>query len=350
MATARAVRILNQLTQEKANQIITSRHIRTTDLGCWEGNSRPDYKGYVYVMLSVCGEAQTARVHQVALVAYNRRDELEATLGQSNYDISHLCHNGNCFNPEHLIVESSTNNLRRRICNGQKVLVHSEFSYHPCPHGRIEKLRKCILPLHYPEDNAPNANGGEQKPAPAYIYPDPDDTPTLDVTAGKYDIITPTTAQELLERYRGDTTELGCWLSKLKGDNRKGPIVVLKELPVRPSLRQIALIATNRRDDLKKALGRASFYTIAALCHNNRCINPEHIIVESKSNNFKRKACIGKTAVVREGDTDHPCPHGRVEKMRTCVLPVEYAVATSKERDESTAQTPDPGLDDEDAT
>ncbi|KAK9343354.1 zinc-binding loop region of homing endonuclease-domain-containing protein, partial [Lipomyces starkeyi] len=147
----------------------------------------------------------------VALVAYNRRDELEANLGQSNYDISHLCHNGNCFNPEHLIVESSTNNLRRRICNGQKVLVHSEFSYHPCPHGRIEKLRKCILPLHYLEDNAPNANGGEQKPAPAYIYPDPDDTPTLD-----------------LGRVRS----------------------TLKSHGVRPFLHQLAVIATNRGDEL----------------------------------------------------------------------------------------------------
>ncbi|KAK9372074.1 zinc-binding loop region of homing endonuclease-domain-containing protein, partial [Lipomyces chichibuensis] len=350
MATARAARMFNQLTREKANQIVSSRHYRTTDLGCWEGNSKPDDRGYVHVKLSVGGEARTARVHQVALVADNRRHEVEATLGQSNYDISHLCHNPKCFNPEHLIVESSSNNQRRKICNGQKILVHSGFSYHPCPHGRVEKLRKCILPLHHLEDNAPNANGGEQQSAPASIYPDPDDPPALDVTAGKYDIITPTKAQELLERYRGDTTELGCWLSKLKGDNRKGPIVVLKELPGRPSLKQIVLIATNRRDELKKALGRSSFYTIAALCHNNQCINPEHIIVESKSNKFKRKACIGKKAVVREGDTDHPCPHGRVEKMRTCVLPVVYAVATTKERDESTAQTPDPGLDNEDAT
>ncbi|KAK9350870.1 hypothetical protein V1523DRAFT_418449 [Lipomyces doorenjongii] len=54
------------------------------------------------------------------------------------------------------------------------------------------------------------------------------------------------------------------------------------------------------------------------------------------SNNKRRKACIGKTAVVREGVTDHPCRHGRVEKMLTCILPVEHAqdaVATSDERD-----------------
>ncbi|KAK9349639.1 hypothetical protein V1523DRAFT_448858 [Lipomyces doorenjongii] len=79
MATARAARMFNQLTQEKANQIVTSRHIRTTDLGCWEGNSKPDDRGYVHVKLRVGKEAQTARVHQVALVADNRRHELEHT-------------------------------------------------------------------------------------------------------------------------------------------------------------------------------------------------------------------------------------------------------------------------------
>ncbi|KAK9245420.1 zinc-binding loop region of homing endonuclease, partial [Lipomyces tetrasporus] len=91
----------------------------------------------------------------IALIADNRRDELNATLGGSNYDISHLCHNGKCFNPEHLIAESGANNQRRKICNGQRILVHDGFSYHPCPR-RVEKLRKCILPLHRLKDNTPD--------------------------------------------------------------------------------------------------------------------------------------------------------------------------------------------------
>ncbi|KAK9257538.1 zinc-binding loop region of homing endonuclease-domain-containing protein, partial [Lipomyces tetrasporus] len=116
----------------------------------------------------------------ISLIASNRRDELKMTLGRrgrSTYDISHLCHNSKCFNPEHLIVESGTNNRRRKICNGQKILVHDGFSYHPCPHGKVEKLRKCILPLHHLEkDNTPNS--GEQTSA-ATTHPHPDDIATL---------------------------------------------------------------------------------------------------------------------------------------------------------------------------
>ncbi|KAK9245419.1 zinc-binding loop region of homing endonuclease-domain-containing protein [Lipomyces tetrasporus] len=127
-------------------------------------------------------------------------------------------------------------------------------------------------------------------------------------------------AQDLIDRYPGPTTELGCWQSKLGRDCR----VVLKKLPVRPWMKQVALIATNGIDELKKTLGKRSYGAVTQLCHNYRCINPEHIIVESKSNNLKRKACKGKAVVVRDGVTDHPCPHGSVEKMRQCILPVEH--------------------------
>ncbi|KAJ8102046.1 zinc-binding loop region of homing endonuclease-domain-containing protein [Lipomyces tetrasporus] len=348
-----ATSVFDKITQEKANEMITQRHVRTTDLGCWESNSKADPRGYVRVKVYVCGEEKhSAKIHQISLIASNRRDELKMTLGRrgrSTYDISHLCHNSKCFNPEHLIVESGTNNRRRKICNGQKILVHDGFSYHPCPHGKVEKLRKCILPLHHLEkDNTPNS--GEQTSA-ATTHPHPDDIATLDADADDYDMITPKMAQKLLDRYRGETTGLGCWLSKLKvHPGHSSSRVILKNLPVRPSLSRVALIATNRRDELQQSLGKRSYYLVTHLCHDNRCINPEHIIVESRTNNHRRKTCIGKTAVVREGATDHPCPHGSVEKMRTCILPVEHgqdAVATSEERDASTEPTPAPDLNDE---
>ncbi|KAK9359166.1 zinc-binding loop region of homing endonuclease-domain-containing protein [Lipomyces starkeyi] len=320
-----------------------------THRDCWHimlpnsGNAATKHdRVNVAAAIAEAGKQHNAKIYQIALIAYNRRDELEATLGRSNYDISHLCHNGKCFSPEHLIVESSTNNQRRKICKGQKILVHNGFSYHPCPHGRVEKLRKCILPLHHLEGNTPNC--GEQTSAAATIT-------TLDTTADKYDMITPKMAQELIDRYRGDTTELGCWQSKLKAYRRNSSSkVILKKLPVGPCLNQVALIATNRLDELKKTLDKRGYYAVTQLCHNNLCINPEHIIVESTSNNCKRRTCIGKMAVVREGVTDNPCPHGSVEKMCTCILPVEYgqdAVAICEERDASTEPTPNPDLDDE---
>ncbi|KAK9243106.1 hypothetical protein V1506DRAFT_555654 [Lipomyces tetrasporus] len=218
-----AARILAQITQEKANQIITSRHIRTTDLGCWEANGKPDDKGYGHVTL----------MHQIALIAYNRLDELKVTLGRSNYDISHLCHNGN------------VNNQRRKICNGQKILVHDGFSYHPCPHARVEKLRKCILPVHHLEDNTPNCGG--QTSAPASTY------------------------------------QLGCW-------HQRGYYCL-------------------------------SRFDVSHLCHNGKCFNPEHIIVESTTNNLRRRSCNGHKVITYGHFTYHPCPHGGVEKMRKCILP-----------------------------
>ncbi|KAK9389276.1 hypothetical protein V1515DRAFT_518487, partial [Lipomyces mesembrius] len=69
-----------------------------------------------------------------------------------SYDVSHLCHNRKCFNPEQLIVELRTNNQRRQICNG-----HRSFSYHPCAHGGVEKMRKCILPVQHLQDTMPNS-------------------------------------------------------------------------------------------------------------------------------------------------------------------------------------------------
>ncbi|KAK9240565.1 zinc-binding loop region of homing endonuclease-domain-containing protein, partial [Lipomyces kononenkoae] len=79
-------------------------------------------------------------------------EELRVTLGSNSFNISHLCHNRTCFNPEHLVVESRSNNMRRQACNGHKVLVGDDFSYHPCSHGSVEKMRKCILPVEHGQD------------------------------------------------------------------------------------------------------------------------------------------------------------------------------------------------------
>ncbi|KAK9490393.1 zinc-binding loop region of homing endonuclease, partial [Lipomyces doorenjongii] len=84
----------------------------------------------------------------LAVIATNRGDELKTTLDRSSrsrFEVSHLCHNGKCFNPAHLI-RSTTNNLRRTSCNGHKVITYGNFTYHPCTHYGVEKMRKCILP------------------------------------------------------------------------------------------------------------------------------------------------------------------------------------------------------------
>ncbi|KAK9249848.1 hypothetical protein V1507DRAFT_446290 [Lipomyces tetrasporus] len=110
----------------------------------------------------------------------------------------------------------------------------------------------------------------EETPAP-----DPDDIATVgnDADAGKLSHITPAMAQQLINKNRVVTTDLGCWQSRLKPDG----------LWVRAA--------------------------------NHQCFNPEHLIVESTSGCRKRKACKGKTIVVHEGFTAHPCVHGSVDEI-----------------------------------
>ncbi|KAK9313330.1 zinc-binding loop region of homing endonuclease, partial [Lipomyces starkeyi] len=81
----------------------------------------------------------------LALIADNRVAEMQRTLGSTGFDMSHLCNNGKCFNPVHLVAESKSQNMKRRTCVGHKVILYGDFEYHPCQHGEIEEMRKCIL-------------------------------------------------------------------------------------------------------------------------------------------------------------------------------------------------------------
>ncbi|KAK9242332.1 hypothetical protein V1506DRAFT_547896 [Lipomyces tetrasporus] len=98
---------------------------------------------------------------------------------------------------------------KRRICSGHRILVHDGFSYHPCAHGSLEKMRKCILPVQHLQDTMPNSD--EQTSTAATTEPDPDDIATGTNDAHR---LAPMMAQQLINRYRAITTDLGCWESK----------------------------------------------------------------------------------------------------------------------------------------
>ncbi|KAK9493432.1 zinc-binding loop region of homing endonuclease-domain-containing protein [Lipomyces doorenjongii] len=140
---------LDQITPIMAQKLVDRYRAITTDLGCWESDLKGRRLGYVHVSSLYRSLGVSPSLHQLAVIATNRGDELMMTMdrsGRSRFDVSHLCHNGKCFNPKHLIVESSTNNLRRRSCNGHKVITYGNFTYHPCPHDEVDKM-KCILPF-----------------------------------------------------------------------------------------------------------------------------------------------------------------------------------------------------------
>ncbi|KAK9236995.1 zinc-binding loop region of homing endonuclease-domain-containing protein [Lipomyces kononenkoae] len=150
----------NHITQEMAQELVHNYRAITTDLGCWMATLKPDQNGYCRVHLRKLKVRPF--LHQLALIADNRLAELKKTLRSTSLDISHLCHNSSCFNPEHLLVESRLQNIRRQTCVGHNVILHRDFEFHPCRHGGI----KCLLPVlrleagHY-------VNGSEEQNLPA---------------------------------------------------------------------------------------------------------------------------------------------------------------------------------------
>ncbi|KAK9372400.1 zinc-binding loop region of homing endonuclease-domain-containing protein [Lipomyces chichibuensis] len=342
---------LNHMTPARANRIIKSHHHRTTSLGCWESNAKPHYGGYPLVSVSQGGKAIRTGLHQLAVIADGRNDEFKKTKNGYSHDISHLCHNRRCFNAEHLVVESRENNARRKSCGGHRILVGDGFSYHPCAHGRVESMRKCILPVLHLEETSPNCEGQESTAYTPAADLDNIATEGNSVCTDRLDCITQMEAKVKVEGYRVATTELGCWLSKFKPDSVSGQCKATVK-KVSRSLQQLAIIAYNRRDELQKALEsgspRGTYHCVSNLCHDSACFNPEHLIVESKSDNRKRKSCKGKTIIVYKGFTAHPCEHGSVDGLHKCILPAENRQdpLPNSEKNASTDTTTAPNPDD----
>ncbi|KAK9482276.1 zinc-binding loop region of homing endonuclease-domain-containing protein [Lipomyces starkeyi] len=168
------------------------------------------------------------------------------------------------------------------------------------------------------------SNNDEQPSTEATPAPDLDDTAigNNDADVNKFDHITPTMARELVSRYHVTTTDLGCWESDVKRRRKGYCQLKLKELRyVNIFLHQLALIADDRGAELKTILGTRSYH-ISHLCHNDTCSNPDHLVVESAQQNYRRKTCVGHK-VIRYRDFEyHPCRHGEVEKMRQCIIPL----------------------------
>ena len=155
------------ITMHHAREIILSkRTAQAPELGCWVASNEPAHdNGYKAVNLAntksrVEGRTQETigirkmYLHHLALIAADRRDELSwCTQANNIFQVSHLCHNGGCFNPDHLQVEETATNKARNSCQGHVILEYSGLGplrYHPCCHGgERNTLRQCILPTRY---------------------------------------------------------------------------------------------------------------------------------------------------------------------------------------------------------
>lgn len=117
------------------------------------------------------------------------------------------------------------------------------------------------------------------------------------------------------------TNSISCWLSQ-KSTNKKGDKGYIKcKLPgaTGPNRRKeeyihiLSIIADGRSTDL------CTSKQVSHLCHNPKCFNPKHLIVESQANNLDRNKCKGWTWIKypNSGDlTFNPCQH-----KPQCILP-----------------------------
>lgn len=158
---------LQLITTNHARALITARRTEITkDLECWVAGNEPAHEnGYKAVNLantkSQADGAGDVKIglrkvylHHLALIADDRRDELGwCTQANNLFQVSHLCHNGGCFNPAHLKVEESWRNKQRNSCQGHEILSYSGWGplkYHPCSHGgELNEFHRCLLPTRF---------------------------------------------------------------------------------------------------------------------------------------------------------------------------------------------------------
>lgn len=87
------------------------------------------------------GEKLQMYVHHLVFIANLNEDPTHLT--QQDYEVSHLCHNVNCINAEHLRWESKDLNADRNRCHGQSWVTCPccSHTFNPCKHNP-----QCILP------------------------------------------------------------------------------------------------------------------------------------------------------------------------------------------------------------
>lgn len=147
--------VRNKLTADRES-VMEAGDPRAAQIGCWmrHHDSNHEY-GYTKVNWRNTLRPGTRDVigcqpfrHQLAVVAAGYGQNLLRTSGRDATDeVSHLCHNPRCFNPDHVLVESKIMNRKRWACGGAWIIRTSDGTvYHPCPHGRQEHMRQCLLP------------------------------------------------------------------------------------------------------------------------------------------------------------------------------------------------------------
>ena len=127
--------------------------------------------------------------------------------------------------------------------------------------------------------------------------------------------------------------ELGCWMRRVDTTHQYGYTKVnlrntfrpgtSQKIDCQPFRHQLAVVASGLGQNLLCTSAPNGTDEVSHLCHNHRCFNPDHVLVESKDMNRKRWACVGAWVIKCDADGTiyHPCCHGEEEHRRRCILP-----------------------------
>ena len=108
------------------NYIIVSRN------GChnWRGHFTGNYVSKKFKMIDRYTHKEKnlkIQVHIVVCFLKYRRVPIKGQI-----DCSHLCHNNNCLNPEHLSLEPRVINHKRKQCKKQRTCTHHGDAFADC--------------------------------------------------------------------------------------------------------------------------------------------------------------------------------------------------------------------------
>lgn len=94
--------------------------IGSTGLSCWIiPNSTPGFTGGQYkIAYKIQGKTLYFKPKKHRMWFYGCSNNIAKAETHSEYTVSHLCHNGNCLNPRHLVLESLAVNKSRNVCPG----------------------------------------------------------------------------------------------------------------------------------------------------------------------------------------------------------------------------------------
>jgi hypothetical protein len=132
---------------QRGAAIIVDRHNRSStdnSIGCWLFNGSRNTDGYGQIFIKKNSDVnQTGRSAQTAVLIH--KVSWMAANGQNppaRHQISHLCDNRTCFNPDHLCAELAIVNNSRKGCPGEIACsVHHHVIVNLCPHSP-----RCIRP------------------------------------------------------------------------------------------------------------------------------------------------------------------------------------------------------------